>query len=89
MDSRQETRYPYHEMEHNIDSSSQDEDVGLQFRVHNFDKFCKATKKCLKCNPSIRGIHHSEHGKCTIHGEHYKIITSKISLSAKLNLSDT
>ena len=89
MDSRQETPYPYHEMEHNIDSSSQNDDVGLQFKVHNFDKFCKATKKRFKCNQSIGGILHSECGKLMVCGEHYKIDTSKISLSAKLNLSDT
>ena len=88
MDSRQGTPYPYHEMESNIVSSCEENKLTSQFKAHNFDKFGRTTKKRFKCNPSIGGIHNSERGKHTVCGEHHKIDTSKLSLCAKLNLSD-
>ena len=75
-------------MESNIVSSCEENKLTFQFKAHNFDKFPRTMKKHFKCNPSIRGIHNSECRKHTVCGEHYKIDTSKISLCAKLNLSD-
>ena len=89
MDSRKGTPYQYHEMEHAFSSSSSsssssscDSSTFVQFKPHNFDKFCKHDKKRVKCNLSIGEIFNSECGKGTIHTSYCKIDTRKISVVA-------